>query len=233
MESNEIKNPSLQRLVLKAGIRECSSDCYENIRRILERTTEKIAAAAVPFMTYDKVVRLQPKHVFKALEHLNMASYARNCGQVKRKGDMNTVPRVIKNCIRKDPKSCNSKVHLRGDAERTLDKIDSGKYVPPAGGIKVPRRWHKGTSALRAIRKLQKQQECNVIAKATFARYFREVLIENSNQRYQATPESVDIIQTSVEAYILKVLLNSANIIINRKAIRLKRNDIELAASML
>jgi len=208
-----ITKPALQRMVLKAGIPECSGLCYEELRGVLKVHLEKTVRDSVTYTEHDRAKRVQVRHVQKALEGLGRESYARLCGQRTTQlnptvGAGNVMKRsTVKDCKRKSPAVCSADVHHNSSAVG---------------------RWHKGTSSLAAMRKTQKQTTCHNFSKVPFERLIREVA-QDFKTDLQFAPEAVDMIQSDAEAYLLDLLQSAAYIVIAAKRRRLQPKDIQTA----
>lgn len=208
---NGITKDAIKRMVLKAGCKEVGSMCYEEIRGVLKLELEKILRDTVTYTEHNQAVRVQVKHVQKALEGLGKDSYARICGQrTQRPVEEYDNPRTVKNCTRKSPGKCSANVHYKS---RSVG------------------RWHKGTSSLAAMRKLQKQSRCHHFGKLPFQTLIREVA-QDFKMGLQFSPEALDMIQTAVEAYLLDILQNACMATVAMGRVRMRTGDIQLALKL-
>lgn len=203
-----ITKAAIHRMILKAGFKEASDTSYPEVRGVLKLYLQNVIKDTLVYTEHDKVVRVQVRHVQKALEGLGMDSYTRLCGQRKQGAvGPNSKPRTVKDCVRKAPSRCSADVYYKTS--------EVGKR-------------HKGDGAEVATTRLQKQITCHHFPKLAFGRLVRE-LSQVHNFEAQWSAEAIDMIQTSAEAYLLSILQDAVLIAIETKRVRLKDTDIALA----
>lgn len=201
-----ITGPAIKRMVLKAGVPSNSGLVYEEVRGILKLHLENVIRDTITYTEHDKALRVQVRHVQKALEGLGQASYTRSCSQ-RRQLNATGNRTTVNDCKGKPKGTCSADVH----------------YNSRAVG-----RWHKGTSARGAMRKLQRQAGCHHFSKEAFQRLIREVA-QDFKTNIQFSPEAMDMIQTDSEAYLLALLQDAALCTIHAERATLYPKDIQLA----
>jgi len=186
------------------------------IRGVLKVHLVKVLRNVITIAEHNKTVRVQVRHVKQALEGLGMESYARLCGQTKtrdRKVGKNQIKVAngvtVKDCARKAPKACTADVNNKSAGR--ADKGDNTRY---------------------AMEVLQSQITCHMFPIKTFSLLVREVAQTYKNG-LQFTPEAIDMIQTSAEAYLLDLIQKSAEILASRRARRLQPKDIQAVRNIL
>ncbi len=115
--------------------------------------------------------------------------------------------------------------------KQTVKKTE--KPSPPSISKTSPkkRRFKPGTVALREIRK--EQQNINYsIPRAPFKKLLQEIA-QYFGDNLRFSKDSVDMIQTYIETYIITILDNSNLIAIHNKKQSVKSKDIHLARRVM
>jgi histone H3 len=102
------------------------------------------------------------------------------------------------------------------------------KSAPTAGGVKKPHRFRPGTTALREIRKYQKNTEL-LIRKANFQRLAREIDKDFKRDRRRFQGSALLAMQESVEAHLVGVLEDTNLCAIHAKRVTITQKDMLLA----
>ena len=107
---------------------------------------------------------------------------------------------------------------------RTVNGRREGR--PTTGGVRKPRRWRRGTVALREIRKYQKSTEL-LIRKLPFLRLLKEIAQGHKpDLRFQST--AVLALQEAAEDYLVKMFQQVNVCAIHGGRVTIKPKDILL-----
>lgn len=206
--ADNITKNALERLFHRAGAKRIGGTSYDEMRKFIERKTQKIVEATILFTGYDGRKTVMEEDVRLASEHLERPLLAGLNKNAK------TGTKNLKKC-KGEPKKEKSEKE-----ERTSS---TGKV------IKNP-KFHPGTVALRKIRKYQKHSDCLLIPKENFKRIVKKMaedlaIIEDI--RFQKG--TISLIQLWIEEYIVEIAKVAVLISLHSKRTTVEGKDIGLA----
>ena len=116
-----------------------------------------------------------------------------------------------------------------GKAPRKQLATKAARKTAPnsTGGVKKPRRYRRGTVALREIRRFQKSTEL-LVRKLPFQRLVREIAQDfKTDLRFQSS--AVMALQEASEAYLVGLFEDTNLCAIHAKRVTIMPKDIQLA----
>ena len=110
---------------------------------------------------------------------------------------------------------------------KALASMAARKSAPASGGVKKPHRFRPGTTALREIRRYQKNTEL-LIRKLPFQRLVREVAEDfKPDLRFQS--HAIMALQEASEAYLTALFEDTNLCAIHAKRVTIMPKDMQLA----